>query len=596
MATSTPQAFVSALPHHRMVIPLLGTTLDKIELPSCIHEILSNTLLLATQHGLPTVVLMYDVLFQLGLPYRNMIVMAKLYSLFDNYFNELRVRGMPIIPMTHQLSNGEEHFDGAFNLDLMEVLMEAHRRYSEDPGLDVIKIDDGAGLATKNPDDTRVFGIVEQTTCGARRLERRQAEHSLNCLCLSIARTPLKTCLEAPVIASTLIYALRERKVLFPNSHKRIGIIGDGVIARAVGELLKRDGYDVVHFDYKQYIIDQVLDGKKLTGGLKKFLINSDIVVSCTGKDCGKIWNTLHIDIAELLHSIKRAANTGPLILVNASSGRNDFDTLIRAMEKEDVRIREQTQARKLDDIHYPFSENPEIIVLRGGYPANFPLDPAKFFQLIRVIKVWAIIELVMAKATGITTKGLFMPDPVCHLFILNEFLKLDLGEYCPEPSAIAKARFELYGQYCQAPPLVPAFRKLFPQPLRPDSCLERPITYIPNFFPPPSSPQKIMSSLSDSPRVPIQQLLVSAVAIEGTGLEMIPESEEKAEQANPPREEEMTSAGLIPVPVSLMSYRPVSLWSDTSLFPERMKLKQIPKDAYTYVLSAVPLCITWAA
>lgn len=281
----------------------------------------------------------------------------------------------------------------------------------------IIVMDDGGHLFDTFPDDLYNFLIdeknnipvvgIEQTSSGIRDSRGFLFPN------IEVASSAAKR-LEAPMIAELmekqLEKTLQELKEELEKHHAslgtagdsyknlRYGVVGHGRIGSAMlGALLKHGCAHVNVFDTKS--VDEY-EGVSVHNSLRKLVVNSDVLIGCTGQDF-ILKEPKGVDGFLEYVEERHQDRQFPLVLISASSKDKEFKELLKHIHANN----RNGPIGPLDDVPHPKGKNGQItklIILGGGTPFNFRMInkhqqvhsvPPEQIQLTRGLLATAVMQ-----------------------------------------------------------------------------------------------------------------------------------------------------------------------------------------------------------
>lgn len=295
---------------------------------------LDGITLIGSQHLLPSILPLFELLFSLGLSPRRTFLLAKRYSTRENVRSALENFGV-------QIEVAEEKQPGRFEQELAISSKRLWNRAKPALGSGTcIILDHGGFLRAAAPRSLSIATVaVEHTTKGTFTKPKRYFP------CIDMARSTAKTTLEPTIIADNVLRALKGE--LDRRKISRIGVVGLGAIGRAVSVALSDKGYSVHTFDKSELAVQ--LQSVRYEPSARELFESVQMVIGCTGSD--------------LSNEIASARLTGELSLVSASSGDCEFAGLLRYYHKK----------LRIDGADYSLnlSSKSALRFLHRGFPIN---------------------------------------------------------------------------------------------------------------------------------------------------------------------------------------------------------------------------------
>ena len=205
-----------------------------------------DTAIVAVQHLLRQTVDLFRVVAGMGVSFKNIFALGKIYSNSPPVMRTLRTMGVTVIDARFP-EPGE--FQSYFQRDVERLWQVAAKTIAQRGIKRVIVLDDAGACITAVPVDVLrryLVCAVEQTTSGVCLVQEAPPPFAV----MSWARTAVKLEIGGPVFAEALVDRLNTK---FLNDRslrgERIGIIGLGSIGKGVANLAAKQGSKVLFYD-----------------------------------------------------------------------------------------------------------------------------------------------------------------------------------------------------------------------------------------------------------------------------------------------------------------------------------------------------------
>lgn len=325
-------------------MPVINTFLKNIHS----HQLFKNTLFVCVQHLLYTTIDLFDALIYLGANPKHIFLSGKVYSTHPHISQILIDKDIQLIPNEPLKQHGT--FTESLKKDIGLMWKKIQKHLISEEIDKIIILDDGGLCLTNTPIALRkiypVIG-VEQTSSGL--FHARNAAFPV----IEVASSAAKQYLEAPMIAQAIEAKLTEILPLACSKCLRCGVVGLGVIGKAVVNKLLQYGHTVYTYDDDPNK-NISLDRAQRVNNINDILILSDYIFGCTGKDVFK-----GVDFENSCRSSK--------VLISCSSQDIEFHSLLNAFAKSH-------HADSIDPLattHIKLTDTVSIKILRGGFPVN---------------------------------------------------------------------------------------------------------------------------------------------------------------------------------------------------------------------------------
>ena len=330
------------------------------------------------QHLLPSVVPLFELLFELGLAPTRTTILGKCYSADPHVVTWARSYGctVDVAPAIHP---------GTYDDSLRQYALATWQKLPErSDHIKLIGVDHGGYLRTTYPRQVPwrcVF--VEHTSRGTHK------EESNRDLCVDMARSTPKREIENHVIAEEILYSLRQRAGVLDAG--RIGILGMGPIGQAVAHSLTTCGYEVVASDPCQSQQRITETGARLISDPRELVRSSRLLLGCTGSD-----------ISEFL-----SVASGHLLVASCSSSDIEFSSLLSSNKD-----RLDTNGRD----YILKSKGRIFTILDHGFPVNFSWAVRHTHPSIGLTRALTLLSMVQAARVLQTNLYLPLDETFCAL------------------------------------------------------------------------------------------------------------------------------------------------------------------------------------
>lgn len=328
--------------------------------------------LVGSQHLLPSILPLFEALFDLGLAPSRTFLVAKQYSTREAVYRALEQRGVRIA-IAQNISPGR----------FEEELLTASRNLWQLAQSDLVQggcilLDHGGFLRATAPLKIGIpLVAIEHTTKGTFVAPSRYFP------CIDMARSTLKSSLEPRIIAHGVLRGLRrEFARLAP---KKIGVIGVGSIGSAVAELLVEERYPVIAYDTNPSRLQTL--GYDVSESAKKVFESADVVIGCTG--------------ADISNALLEAQIQGECRLVSVSSGDCEFAHLLR--ENAHNLLPDGT------DFLLSWKNGAVLRIIQQGFPINLAMEEAE----LSLEEIWLTRSLTfgcLLQASRLLQHHLYLP------------------------------------------------------------------------------------------------------------------------------------------------------------------------------------------
>jgi S-adenosylhomocysteine hydrolase len=349
-------------------LPLLQQAVNSLNLQSASPFASSHAIL--CQHLLPSIVPLFNVLFELGLEPNRVWVIGKSYSTSPDVVRWLQEQGC-LVKVASVAPPGK--YDLSLKLAASQVWDEIHSRRSCQT---IIGVDHGGFLrSTIRHDLTSRLVFVEHTSRGTHK------SGSNKYICVDMARSTPKRELENLVIARQIVSALDDRGVL--QASWRIGVLGLGPVGQAVTRELTARGCTVAATDprFSPHAIAAL--GARPFATAHDLTRGSDLILGCTGTDI-----SLHL-----------ASQRDEVHVASCSSSDIEFSALL-------YRNRANLKATGRDYILE--TRRQKITILDRGFPINFSWALRHTDQAIGLTR--SLTLFAMIQAARLVRDDLYVP------------------------------------------------------------------------------------------------------------------------------------------------------------------------------------------
>lgn len=361
------------------------------------HDDLSKVVLVAIQHLLASNGTLLQVLNSLNLPYEQMFILGKAYSMNEEVVNELKSRGIYVHPKS---SNVEDvGFDADYKEYLAkiadELLTTALAKLDElGEGSRLLIVDDGGVLidVANRRLETNNAVAVEQTRSGAEAVRSLQ---QINTPVINVAESKLKLVDESPYIAKSIIDETKNRLSYLPHQPQiedsSVLVVGMGAIGSEVAKLLKNEAKEVVIYDLNPKASSSSIFAFE---DLEAAIHRSGFIFGCVGKK----W---------MPSNNKQLIKEGA-VLVSGSSSNTEFlgIELKNAVPVKPLRDFEDGSLRMVhSDYPVELASKGDAWILNGGFPVNFdgsvePIEPS-VIELTRMLMFAGINQALHYKGNS---------------------------------------------------------------------------------------------------------------------------------------------------------------------------------------------------
>ncbi len=387
------------------MLPILKSIVDRIKSTSPLN--LENITFVCVQHLLFTTIDIIESLILLKAKPNNIHIMGKIYSSCPAVVKQLMNIGANYHPSSRPSQLG--YFNDSFNSDLINMWDKITNLIINTNSDTIIILDDGGKTIANCPkalkENYQIF-VVEQTSSGMSYITK----NNIALPTVNVAYSAAKQLLESPMIAKAVITKLMPSLPVHTNKAV-CGVVGLGVIGRAIVQMLLSLGHTVI-------VYDKICDRYDLLGSVKlmedKQLLfqEAEYIFGCTGEDI-----TTSIDLSKL---------KGVKNFISCSSQDIEFCSLLKMIQDRSYKVIDV-----LDDIEYSLHteypiNNSVIRILQGGYPINLDNTgesvPAKDIQLTRGLLFGGVIQAILQLLQNPEPKQ-YMLDPALQKFIVQELI-----------------------------------------------------------------------------------------------------------------------------------------------------------------------------
>lgn len=383
-----------------------------------------KTAFFGCQHLLETTGSLFDSLIKLGAKPENMFFTGKFYSSSPEVVEAIKEKlGIKLFP-----DAVPEHL-GCYQKACNKNIRKMWQKFSDyyyASGIGAIEelfiLDDGFRCFENMPEDLMcalsVKAGVEQTRGGL----YSQVLHYLLFPIIDVASSAAKKNIESPFIIKAIFK--RVEKLVDSLKMKKgsvCGIVGNGAIGEALAKYLTEIGMIVVVYDKSPNSFNRNYENKEnkklfRVGNIKTVINNATHIFGCTGEDI-----TAGIDMLNFV------AGAVKKTFISCSSEDKEFKTLLKQLKGKVV------CEDPLDTIEYEAEGGGNIIILNGGYPANFNRQswsvPNNEIELTRALLLAACIQgkktASLPNGDGVTINHngmLHMLNPNVQKSIVNAF------------------------------------------------------------------------------------------------------------------------------------------------------------------------------
>ena len=384
---------------------------------------LEKIIFVCVQHLLYTTTPLFDSLIKLGAAPERIFLLGKQYSTCQLVAEELLNKGIRLQKINKSHKLGE--YAVLANRDIRRMLNNVARYIASENDIRmVVVLDDGGkclDYAVQDlPTHIPLLGI-EQTTAGFFNPNVINASIPI----IDVATSAAKSYLESDLIVNAIL--LKMSAFLPKEKNKVCGVVGFGVIGRALSKRMLSLGYTVLVFDkYKKIEVDN--GSLKQINSLDKLINMVDYVYGCTGADIMK-----DICFEETIKHDK--------VFVSCTSEDKEFLSFLNYLQ---IKSKEGVKISPLKDVYFQLENGARITIASGGFPINF--DGSGFsvstdqIQLTRALFLAGIVQGVQDLEMLMKNKlhGRVMLCPLAQKFIVKEWLKTN-DSYDPHQEILAK-------------------------------------------------------------------------------------------------------------------------------------------------------------
>ncbi|WP_375326741.1 NAD(P)-dependent oxidoreductase [Candidatus Tisiphia endosymbiont of Nemotelus uliginosus] len=387
------------------MLPILQSIVDRVQTTSPFN--LAKITFICVQHLLFTTVDIIKSLILLQAKPHNIHIMGKIYSSCPAVVDQLMTIGVNYHPSSYPSQLG--HFNDYFNSDIINMWDKISDTIINTNSNTIIVLDDGGKAIANVPKELlqkyKTF-VVEQTSSGMSYVTKNNIALPM----INVAYSAAKQLLESPMIAKAVITKLIPSLPVHTNKAV-CGVVGLGVIGRAVVELLLSLGHRVIVYDKLNAQYD-LLNSVQFMADEQLLFQEADYIFGCTGEDI-----TTSIDLTKL---------QGTKNFISCSSQDIEFCSLLKMIQNSSYKATDV-----MDNIEYPLNtEYPIrggiIRILKGGYPINFDNTgesvPAKDIQLTRALLFGGVIQAMLQSLQNPEPKQ-YMLNPALQKFIVQELI-----------------------------------------------------------------------------------------------------------------------------------------------------------------------------
>lgn len=346
------------------------------------HRDLSKVVLVAIQHLLASNGKLLEVINSLGLPYDQMFVLGKAYSMNEEVVTELKSRDVYIHPKSSSIEgigldvDYKEYLAEAADELLMKALVKLEGLGDSSR---LLILDDGGVLidvASKRLVTDNVVA-VEQTRSGAEAIRSLQ---QINIPVINVAESKLKLMDESPYIAKSIVSEAKNHLSNLPSQPNIEGsvilVVGIGAIGSETARLLKSEAKEVMVYDLNPAATNS---SSFAFEDLEAALRRSDFIFGCVGKK----W---------MPNNNKQLIKNGA-VLVSGSSSNTEFMGL-DLKSTVSIKPKRTFNDNSLNIVHSDYlielADEGKAWILNGGFPVNFdgsaePIEPS-LIELTRML------------------------------------------------------------------------------------------------------------------------------------------------------------------------------------------------------------------
>jgi S-adenosylhomocysteine hydrolase len=370
------------------------------------RQLFKETLFVCVQHLLYTSIDLLDALIYLGAEPHHIFLLGKIYSTHPEVSKILARKGIQLMPNAPLSRYGA--FAQSFKQDGENMWLQAQTTLASKKINKIIVLDDGGACIAHMPlTISKIYNTigVEQTSSGL--------FYASNAVfpVIQVASSAAKQYLEAPMIAEAIEEKLNHTLLLSTKKKLRCGVIGLGVIGKAIIKKLLQYGHIVYSYDRDPHKNISIESAHKVNK-VEDLLTFSDYIFGCTGRDVFEGIN--------FKNCFKKAK-----VLISCSSKDIEFHSLLKTYTEKD----HSHQINTLKTVVIHLEESIPIKVLRGGFPIN--LDnygysvPSHDIQMTRGLLLAGMIQaaLLTDYHSQESLPRFLMLSPFLQHFIVNEWL-----------------------------------------------------------------------------------------------------------------------------------------------------------------------------
>lgn len=394
---------------------------------------LKDTAVVYVHHALGTSETLLNSMFQLGLSPKNTFVLGKRYSNSDAIIERIKGYGVHYQVNSKQAGLGEHDISFTRDINSLWADVVAHLKSEQANHIKKVLLLDHGGYAVKYVPHSILEGYkvvgLEKTTSGIIALGGRLP----NLPVINVAKCAAKNFLESPLIAEAIMTKLAPF-IDMAREPTECGIIGYGVIGRAIAEKLLKLGHRVMVYDNNLAQLQTLKSAPRKdlrpTNDLSTLVNFSKLVFGCSGSDV-----TESLDAFTLAPAEKT--------LISCSSEDREFLTLLNHIQQK-YNGKARVWANDFKDVVYTNEFGHNINILRAGFPYNFDHSgesvPANDIQLTRALVLAGFLQSIdFLKKPHIFDNGnnMYALDAELQQWVVREWLKYqEKGRYSKETLA----------------------------------------------------------------------------------------------------------------------------------------------------------------
>ncbi len=344
------------------VLPALDACLAKAIEAKNNNKIIdwSKVVIIGQQHFLETTATLFQKIIELGVKPENIHLSDKVYSSNRKVRKAIKMMKINVYEMENYTDVGA--YERKCSSHIEKMFEACAEKYKNNPPLGYLLADDGGFTFRMIPpnfikEDTPIAGF-EQTSGGLN--NKTASSHSINVV--NVAKSSLKKDVEPHHIVTAICNQLD--KFLPKNkAETTFGVIGYGVIGKALAEKLLKDGYKVKVFDSQA---DAMKAAKAKAAEETRFKCMTDLatlinesthIIGCTGTDV-----TADPAISNFIENVNHDKH-----FFNIGSGDVEYASYIKTSQKES-----KIGPGCLQNFSITNRVGKKMYFYYGGFPINF--------------------------------------------------------------------------------------------------------------------------------------------------------------------------------------------------------------------------------